>query len=122
VIYNFLSVFYNIRIQLKVELLASDNIASLTDVFPGANWYEREVWDMFGIIFENHPDLRRILTDYGFDGFPLRKDFPLLGFIEVRYCEIKKKLIFEPVQLSQEYRKFDFQSSWPSKKTLILKN
>lgn len=91
---------------------------SLTKIFPGANWYEREIWDMFGIGFDSHPDLRRILTDYGFDGFPLRKDFPLSGFVEVRYSETKKKIVFEPVQLAQEYRSFDFLTTWPLEQKL----
>ena len=88
------------------------SVASVVDLWPSANWFERETWDMFGIFFEDHPDLRRILTDYGFDGYPLRKDFPLSGFFEARYHDAKKRVVYEPLQLSQEFRYFDFASPW----------
>lgn len=118
VVYNLLSVFYSNRVRIKIEADQFTFVPSLTKIFPGANWYEREIWDMFGIGFDSHPDLRRILTDYGFDGFPLRKDFPLSGFVEVRYSETKKKIVFEPVQLAQEYRSFDFLTTWPLEQKL----
>lgn len=111
VVYNLLSIDFNTRIRVKVKIDEILAVNSIVDLFPAANWYEREVWDMFGIFFLNHPDLRRILTDYGFDGFPLRKDFPLTGFIEVRYSESAKRVITRPVQLAQEYRFFEFTSA-----------
>ena len=98
------------------HIIENDMIPSLTRIFPSANWMEREVFDMYGISFKDHPDLRRILTDYGFEGFPLRKDFPLTGHTEVRYSEDKKKVISEPVKLEQEYRHFDFESPWEGTK------
>jgi NADH dehydrogenase (ubiquinone) Fe-S protein 3 len=106
VVYNLLSIDFSSRIRVKVKVDEVLGVKSIVDIFPGANWYEREAWDMFGIFFENHPDLRRILTDYGFDGFPLRKDFPLSGYLELRYSDTNKKILYEPVQLSQEYRFF----------------
>ena len=109
-VYLFLSHEHNIRIKLLIKLKPNQNINSLTNIFPSANWMEREVFDMYGIKFKNHPDLRRILTDYGFKGHPLRKDFPLTGFNEVRYSEKDKKVIYEPVKLEQNYRNFDFES------------
>ena len=110
--YNLLSLRHNARIRVRTytdELSAVDSACS---VFSAANWYEREVWDMYGVYFQGHPDLRRILTDYGFEGYPLRKDFPLTGNYEVRYDDLEKKVVYEPVQLVQEYRNFDFLSPW----------
>ena len=111
-IYLFLSHEHNLRIKLLIKFQINQAIFSLTKIFPSANWMEREVFDMYGIKFKNHPDLRRILTDYGFKGHPLRKDFPLTGFNEVRYSEKDKKVIYEPVKLEQNYRNFDFESPW----------
>jgi len=111
-IYNLLSFQKNARICLRIELAEDESIMSATSVFSGADWYEREAFDMFGINFENHPDLRRILTDYGFQGNPLRKDFPLTGYVEVRYDQDQEKVVYEPVSLSQDYRTFDFESPW----------
>lgn len=112
VFYNLLSVNLNYRIFVRTEVGEFNFIPSVSSIFKSAPWLEREVWDMFGVFFSNHPDLRRILTDYGFEGFPLRKDFPLTGYIEVRYDEEQKSVIYEPVELTQEYRLFDFQSPW----------
>ena len=112
IIYLLLSHENNIRIKILIKFETNQSISSLTKIFPSANWMEREVFDMYGIKFKNHPDLRRILTDYGFKGHPLRKDFPLTGFNEVRYSEKDKKVIYEPVKLEQNYRNFDFESPW----------
>lgn len=112
VVYHFLSMYENQRIRLKVAAREDDLIPSIVDVHPSANWFEREVFDMFGILFSGHPDLRRILTDYGFRGYPLRKDFPTTGYTEVRYDEAQKRVVYEPVSLVQEYRQFDFMSPW----------
>jgi len=112
VVYHLLSMNHNQRIRVKITTDEDTAVQSSVPLFPNANWYEREAFDMYGIAFENHPDLRRILTDYGFEGFPLRKDFPLSGFVEVRYDEGRKEVIYEPVNLPQEYRSFDFMSSW----------
>ena len=112
VVYLFLSHEFNQRLIVKYSIGENEVIPSLTSIFPSANWMEREVFDMYGIKFKNHPDLRRILTDYGFKGHPLRKDFPLTGFNEVRYSEKEKKVIYEPVKLEQNYRNFDFESPW----------
>ena len=111
-VYLFLSHENNIRIKILIKFQSNELINSLTKIFPSANWMEREVFDMYGIKFKNHPDLRRILTDYGFEGHPLRKDFPLTGFNEVRYSEKEKKVVYEPVKLEQNYRNFDFESPW----------
>ena len=111
-VYLFLSHENNIRIKLSINFESDKIINSITKIFPSANWMEREVFDMYGIKFKNHPDLRRILTDYGFKGHPLRKDCPLTGFNEVRYSEKEKKVIYEPVKLEQNYRNFDFESPW----------
>lgn len=112
VVYHFLSMYRNQRIRLRVSIREDDMVPSITDVHPSANWFEREVFDMFGILFSGHPDLRRILTDYGFRGYPLRKDFPTTGYTEVRYDEAEKRVVYEPVNLVQEYRQFDFMSPW----------
>jgi len=112
VVYHLLSMYQNCRIRLRVAAREDDMIRSLTGVYPAANWFEREVFDMFGILFTGHPDLRRILTDYGFRGHPLRKDFPTTGYTEVRYDEVQKRVVYEPVKLVQEYRQFDFMSPW----------
>ena len=112
VVYNLLSVHYNARIRIKSCVDEITPISSSTRVYSSAGWWEREVWDMFGIFFSNHPDLRRILTDYGFEGHPLRKDFPLTGYVEVRYDDSEKRVIAEPLELSQEFRYFDFASPW----------
>lgn len=112
VVYHFLSMYRNHRIRVKVAVREEEMVPSLVDLHPSANWFEREVFDMFGILFSGHPDLRRILTDYGFRGYPLRKDFPTTGYTEVRYDEALKRVVYEPVKLVQEYRQFDFMSPW----------
>jgi NADH-quinone oxidoreductase subunit C len=112
VIYHFLSMYQNHRIRLRVQIREDEMIPSIIDVHPSSNWFEREIFDMFGILFTGHPDLRRILTDYGFRGHPLRKDFPTTGYTEVRYDEVQKRVVYEPVSLAQEYRQFDFMSPW----------
>ncbi len=117
-VYLFLSHENNYRIKLSIKFVTNQAINSITKIFPSANWMEREVFDMYGVKFKNHPDLRRILTDYGFKGHPLRKDFPLTGFNEVRYSEKDKKVIYEPVKLEQNYRNFDFESPWEGTKYL----
>ncbi len=114
VVYHFLSMYQNHRIRLKLTIRETDMVPSISAIHPSANWFEREVFDMFGILFSGHPDLRRILTDYGFRGHPLRKDFPTTGYIEVRYDEALKRVVYEPVTLVQEYRQFDFMSPWES--------
>ncbi len=111
-VYQFLSVQYNSRIRLSTRVDGVTPVDSMTAVFSSAAWWEREVWDMFGIFFSNHPDLRRILTDYGFQGHPLRKDFPLSGYVEVRYDDSEKRVIATPVEMTQEFRYFDFASPW----------
>ena len=111
-VYHFLSMHLNQRVRLRVPVGEGEIAASILGEFPNANWYEREVFDMYGILFSGHPDLRRILTDYGFSGHPLRKDFPTTGYVEVRYSEEQKRVIYEPVKLTQEYRQFDFMSPW----------
>ena len=112
VVYQLLSIHYNARIRVKTNVDELTPIESVSSLFPSANWFERETWDMFGICFLNHPDLRRILTDYGFEGHPLRKDFPVSGYVEFRYDDSKKRVISEPVELAQEFRYFDFVSPW----------
>ena len=112
VVYHLLSPRRNTRIRIKVETDEVTPVPSVIDVFPAANWFEREAYDLYGILFSGHPDLRRILTDYGFEGHPLRKDFPLTGFVEVRYDEEQKRVVNEPVKLQQEFRNFDFLSPW----------
>jgi NADH-quinone oxidoreductase subunit C len=112
VVYHFLSMYRNHRIRVKVAVREDEMVPSIVDLHPSANWFEREVFDMFGILFSGHPDLRRILTDYGFRGHPLRKDFPTTGYVEVRYDEAQKRVVYEPVKLVQEYRQFDFMSPW----------
>lgn len=112
VVYHLLSMTNNSRIRIKTEIADGASIQTAVNVWPNANWLEREAFDMYGILFEGHPDLRRILTDYGFEGYPLRKDFPLTGFQEVRYDEEQKRVVYEPVKLVQEFRNFDFLSPW----------
>lgn len=112
VVYHFLSMYKNTRIRVKASVAEDQMVPTLTRIHPTANWFEREVFDMFGILFSGHPDLRRILTDYGFRGFPLRKDFPTTGYTEVRYDEAEKRVVYEPVKLVQDYRQFDFMSPW----------
>lgn len=112
VVYHFLSMPQNQRVRVKIQVAEDVVVPSVADLFPSAGWYEREVFDMFGIMFSGHPDLRRILTDYGFRGHPLRKDFPTTGYVEVRYDETRKRVVYEPVTLVQEYRAFDFMSPW----------
>jgi NADH-quinone oxidoreductase subunit C len=112
VVYNLLSLKHNRRIRVKVTTDETQPVPSVTSVFSSANWYERETWDLFGVYFSDHPDLRRLLTDYGFEGHPLRKDFPLTGYVELRYDEDQKRVVYEPVKLKQEFRSFDFLSPW----------
>jgi NADH-quinone oxidoreductase subunit C len=119
IVYHLLSMYRNQRIRLKIAVREGDMVPSVTGPFPAANWFEREVFDMFGILFSGHPDLRRILTDYGFRGHPLRKDFPTTGYTEVRYDEVQKRVIYEPVKLVQEYRQFDFMSPWEGAKYVL---
>ncbi len=112
VVYHLLSPSINARVRVKAPVGEGETIPSVIEVFPGAEWFEREVYDMYGVFFTDHPDLRRILTDYGFNGHPLRKDFPVTGFVEVRYDEDRKRVIYEPVNLQQAWREFDFLSPW----------
>lgn len=112
VVYHLLSLHQNVRARLKVTTDAETPVPTITELFPGANWFEREAFDMYGILFADHPDLRRILTDYGFEGHPLRKDFPLTGHVEVRYSDDEKRVVYEPVKLTQEFRDFDYESPW----------
>jgi NADH-quinone oxidoreductase subunit C len=112
VVYNLLSIRYNHRVLVKVNVADGELVPTAVTIFSSANWFEREVWDMYGVYFANHPDLRRILTDYGFSGHPQRKDFPLTGYSEVRYSEEKKRVVYEPVKLAQEFRTFEFTSPW----------
>ncbi len=119
VVYNLLSLSHNNRIRVKVAVAEDVAVPSATVVFSCANWWEREAWDLYGIPFSDHPDLRRILTDYGFEGHPLRKDFPLTGYVEVRYDDARKRVVYEPVKLTQEFRSFDFLSPWEGTPTLL---
>jgi NADH-quinone oxidoreductase subunit C len=119
VVYNLLSVRLNLRIRVKLETDAQTPVPTATGVFPSAGWYEREAWDLFGIYFSDHPDLRRLLTDYGFEGHPLRKDFPLTGHVEVRYDDEQKRVVYEPVKLAQDFRRFDFLSPWEGMDRLL---
>jgi NADH-quinone oxidoreductase subunit C len=112
VVYHFLSPKQNLRIRVKVAVDETTPVPSISQVFPGANWFERETYDLYGVLFTGHPDMRRLLTDYGFEGHPLRKDFPLTGFVEVRYDDEQKRVVYEPVRLTQEFRNFDFMSPW----------
>ena len=112
IVYHLMSPKYNRRIRVKVQTDETTPVASATDVFSGALWFERETYDLYGVLFTGHPDLRRLLTDYGFDGHPLRKDFPTTGFVEVRYDDEVKRVVYEPVRLAQEFRQFDFLSPW----------
>lgn len=119
VVYNLLSISQNNRIRLKTATDENTPVPSATAVFHSANWWERETWDMYGIFFSEHPDLRRILTDYGFEGHPMRKDFPLTGYVEVRYDDEQKRVVYEPVKLVQEFRNFDFLSPWEGAQSLL---
>ena len=112
VVYELLSVKFNMRLKIKSFFYELASVPSSTTIFIGAEWFETEIWDLFGIFFKNHPNLKRLLNDYGFEGFPLRKDFPLTGFIEIRYNELQKRIISEPVELSQEFRTFNYSSPW----------
>ncbi len=112
VVYIMLSPIYSARIRIKTLVDEITPVPSITNIYPSANWMERETWDMFGIYFYNHPDLRRILTDYGFEGFPLLKNWPLSGYMEVRYCDVQKRVIYEPIEITQEYRNYDMLSPW----------
>ena len=112
VVYHLLSPTKNARVRLKVETDEATPVASAVEIFPGVLWFEREAYDLYGILFSGHPDLRRLLTDYGFEGYPLRKDFPMTGFVEVRWDDEVKRVVYEPVRLSQEFRNFDFMSPW----------
>jgi NADH-quinone oxidoreductase subunit C len=120
VVYHLLSVAKNQRIRVKIETEENAPVPSVISVYPAANWFEREAFDMYGILFSDHPDLRRLLTDYGFTGYPLRKDFPLTGFVEVRYDDEQKRVVYEPVKLVQEFRDFDFLSPWEGAARLLL--
>jgi NADH-quinone oxidoreductase subunit C len=119
IIYAMLSYKHNLRIRVKLATDENTPVKSAFALFPNANWFEREVWDMYGVSFDGHPDMRRILTDYGFEGHPLRKDFPLSGYVEVRYSEEHKRVIYEPVKLTQEFRSFDFMSPWEGAKYVL---
>lgn len=118
-VYHLLSMYQNHRIRVKAHVREDEIAPSLIGVFPSANWFEREIFDMFGILFSGHPDLRRLITDYGFRGHPLRKDFPTTGYVEVRWSDIEKRVVYEPVSLVQEYRQFDFLSPWEGAKYVL---
>lgn len=119
VVYHLLSLKQDQRVRVKVRTDEATPVPSVTGVFSSAGWFERETWDMYGVMFSGHPDLRRILTDYGFEGHPLRKDFPLTGFVEVRYDEEQKRVVYEPVTLTQEFRRFDFMSPWEGARFIL---
>ena len=119
VVWHLLSMYQNHRIRVKVAVREDELVPSIVGIHPCANWFEREIFDMFGILFAGHPDLRRLLTDYGFSGYPLRKDFPTTGYVEVRFDESEKRVVYEPVRLSQEYRQFDFLSPWEGAKYVL---
>ena len=121
-VYHYLSMYQNQRIRVKMGVNEDHIVPSIVDIFPASNWFEREIFDMFGILFSGHPDLRRILTDYGFKGHPLRKDFPTTGYVELRYDEEKKRVVYEPVELVQEYRQFDFMSPWEGAEYILPEN
>ena len=120
VVYNLLSLKRNMRIRVKVRTDTASAVPSLSNLFLSAEWNEREAWDMYGIFFSDHPDLRRLLTDYGFEGHPLRKDFPLTGYVEVRYDDEQKRVVYDPVKLTQEFRTFDFLSPWEGAESNLL--
>ncbi len=120
VVYHLLSMQHNRRVRVKLAVDDKTPVPSLTGLYPNAGWYEREVWDMYGVLFSGHPDLRRILTDYGFDGHPQRRDFPLTGYVEMRYDEEQKRVVYEPVKLNQAYRSFDFLSPWEGAPDYVL--
>jgi NADH-quinone oxidoreductase subunit C len=119
VCYHLLSIKKNMRLRIRVQTDEETPVPSACALYPSANWFEREVWDMYGVLFEGHPDLRRILTDYGFQGFPLRKDFPLTGYVELRYSEVHKRVVYEPVKLAQDFRSFDFLSPWEGARYIL---
>ena len=119
IVYNLLSLSHNHRVRVKVLTDENTPIPSIVPLFSAAGWFEREVWDMFGVFFADHPDLRRMLTDYGFEGHPLRKDFPLTGYVEVRYDEERKGVVYEPVKLTQDFRSFDFMSPWEGAESIL---
>ena len=119
VVYNLLSLTHNRRVRVKIRTDEETPVPSVTGVFNSANWWERETWDLMGILFSDHPDLRRIMTDYGFEGHPLRKEFPLTGYVEVRYDDEQKRVVYEPVKLAQEFRTFDFLSPWEGVQGLL---
>jgi NADH-quinone oxidoreductase subunit C len=119
VVYNMLSIKHNQRVRVKVSTDEATPVPSVTGVFSSAGWFEREAWDLYGIFFADHPDLRRILTDYGFEGHPMRKDFPLTGYVEVRYDDEQKRVVYEPVRLTQDFRSFDFLSPWEGMTRLL---
>jgi NADH-quinone oxidoreductase subunit C len=119
VVYNLLSLQHNLRIRVKITTEEDMAVPSVTEIFSTAGWFEREVWDLYGIYFDGHPDLRRIMTDYGFEGHPLRKDFPLTGYVELRYDDEQKRVVYEPVKLTQDMRNFDFLSPWEGLKDIL---
>ncbi|MFD0978535.1 NADH-quinone oxidoreductase subunit C [Tropicimonas aquimaris] len=119
IVYHLLSMHQNQRVRIHAAVREDESIASITELFPNANWYEREVFDMFGVLFSGHPDLRRILTDYGFRGHPLRKDFPTSGYVELRYDEVQKRVVYEPVKLVHDYRQYDYLSPWEGAKYIL---
>lgn len=119
VVYHLLSLKHNQRVRVKVAIEEEATVPSATGVFNAAGWFERECWDMYGVMFSDHPDLRRLLTDYGFQGFPLRKDFPMTGYVEVRYSDEHKRVVYEPVSLTQDFRSFDFMSPWEGAKYIL---